>query len=153
MRCRRAFASRAIRPLPANAAALGFAVDPSMGSLASHVGAPATLYRGLRPAALDLLVELAGRVRELSHVNAPLWVQSTVTDARYQRALGVADPASTTGYTFQIERRYASKAQAVAFQAMLDRLQALNLIAWQRSSGTIEITAAADASQVITNGV
>ena len=59
---------------------------------------------------------------------------STVTDARYQRAIGIGDPASVTGYSFQIARTYASRAQAAAFQSMLDRLQALNLIAWVRGA-------------------
>jgi hypothetical protein len=45
-----------------------------------------------------------------------------------------------------------SRAQAAAFQSMLDRLQALNLIAWVRTPRTIEITVASDASRVIVNG-
>jgi hypothetical protein len=36
---------------------------------------------------------------------------------------------------------------------MLDRLQSLNLIAWERTPTTIEITAASDASRVIVDGV
>ena len=35
-----------------------------------------------------------------------------------------------TGFAFDIRRRYRNGAQAEAFQYMLDRLQALNLIAW-----------------------
>jgi hypothetical protein len=133
-------------PLPSNAAALGLAYDPAMGAGASKVNAPRSLYRGLAPAALRLLIELAGRVRTLSGTRAPLRVQSTVTDAAYNSSRGVDDSIGSTGYTFTIERRYASNAQAAAFQAMLDRLQSLNLIAWARSSSTIEVTVAPGAA-------
>jgi hypothetical protein len=101
--------------------------------------------------ALDLLVELGVRVQALSGTHAPLIVASTVTDAEYRRrdpgALG-----SDTGWSFQILRSYRSHAQAAAFQAMLDRLQALNLIAWSRRAATIDITVAPDASTAIVNG-
>jgi hypothetical protein len=133
-------------PLPANAAALGLAYDPAMGTGASKVNAPRLLYRGLAPAALRLLIELAGRVRTLSGTRAPLRVQSTVTDGAYNSSRGIDDPIASTGYGFTIERRYASRAQAAAFQAMLDRLQSLNLIAWARYSSTIEVTVASDAA-------
>ena len=154
-----AYSARSLLPLPANAAALGLAYDPSMGSLARRVGAPAALYRGLRAPALDLLIELAARVRTIARMSvraglaAPLVVTSTVTDQRYQHELGVTDPDPSSGYSFQIARRYLSHAQAEAFQAMLDRLQALNLIAWSRSPDTIEVTVSSDADRVIVAGV
>ena len=148
----RAYAARTILPLPANARSLGLRYDPGMGSLAKQVGTPAALYRGLRPAALDLLIELAARVRALSGVRAPMIVASTVTDLHYQHQVGVIDPVGATGYSFQIARQYASPAHAGAFQAMLDRLQALNVIAWAPEAEVINITVASDASQVIVNG-
>jgi hypothetical protein len=148
-----AYSSRELRPLPANAKSLGLAYFRGMGSLARQVGATAALYRGLRPAALDLLIELASRVRTLSGDRSPLTVASTVSDRRYQQQLGVIDPPAQTGYTFEIARRYVSRAQAEAFQSMLDRLQALNLIAWARGPATISITVASDASQVIADGL
>lgn len=77
---------------------------------------------------------------------------STVSDRRYQQRLAMDDPAGASGYSFQIARRYASRRQTTAFQAMLDRLQALNVIAWSRSLGTITVTVASDASHVIVNG-
>ncbi len=147
-----AYASRALVPLPVNGTKLALAYSPSMGASARRLGVPAALYRGLRPAALDLLVELAARVKALSGSRSPLSVTSAVTDARYQRLTGSSDPDSDTGYSFQIARTYATRAQAVAFQAMLDRLQALNLIAWERTLSTINVTAAADASRVIVAG-
>jgi hypothetical protein len=141
-----AYQHRRLVPLPSNAAALGLAYDPAMGTGASKVNAPRSLYRGLAPAALRLLIELAGRVRTLSGSSAPLRVQSTVTDAAYNSSRGIDDQIGTTGYAFTIERRYASNAQAAAFQAVLDRLQSLNLIAWARSSSIIEVTVASDAA-------
>jgi hypothetical protein len=144
-----AYASRAVIPLPANATALGLAYDPSIGSLARQLGVKPALYRGLRPAALDLLIELAARVRALSGGASPLIVSSAVTDRRYQRLLGVGDPPAAAGWSFTIARRYVNRRQAEAFQAMLDRLQALNVIAWQRYPSVIEVTVASDASRVI----
>jgi hypothetical protein len=49
-----------------------------------------------------------------------------------------------TGFAFDIRRRYRNGAQAEAFQFMLDRLQALNLIAWTRDTSTIHITASGE---------
>ncbi|MBV9049394.1 MAG: hypothetical protein JOY58_14050, partial [Solirubrobacterales bacterium] len=89
------------------------------------------------------------RVRALSGVHAPLIVLSSVTDERYQQQLGVSYPQGTTGYAFQIARRYAAPAQAAAFQAVLDRLQALNLIGWAAEPGAIDITVASDAAEYI----
>jgi hypothetical protein len=147
-----AYLTRTVLPLPSNASRLGLAYDSGMGSLATRLHVSAGLYRGLRVPALDLLVELAARVRALSQGAAPLTVTSTSTDERYQRLLGAADPPSAAGWSFTIARRYVSRAQAVAFQTMLDRLQDLNVIAWQRFSSEIEVTVASDASEVIVNG-
>jgi hypothetical protein len=150
---RQAYAERQLIPLPSNPAALGLAYDPTMGSLGPRVDQPAASYRGLRPPALDLLIELAARVHALSRVSAPLWVSSTVADRQYLKLLP-EDPAplTATGYSFAIDRRYATRGQAVALQAMLDRLQALDLIAWLRSSQTIEVTVSSDADHAIVDG-
>jgi hypothetical protein len=66
--------------------------------------------------------------------------------------LGINDPTAAAGWSFTIARNYASQAQALAFQAMLDRLQSLNLIAWQRYPAEIEVTVASDADRVIVEG-
>ncbi|HEY5318801.1 MAG TPA: transglycosylase SLT domain-containing protein [Solirubrobacteraceae bacterium] len=149
-----AYASRAVLPLPSDPGKLGLAYSPAIGSLAHRLGQSPALYRGLRPAALDLLIELAARVRVLSGSKTPLIVAQAVTDRSYEHLLGASGGYSlaTTGYEFEIERSYASGAQAGAFQAMLDRLQALNLIAWARESTTIDITVASDAGRAIVNG-
>jgi hypothetical protein len=147
-----AYASHTVLRLPSNAKALGIAYDHGMGSLAHRLGVSPALYRGLRAPALDLLIELAARVRALAGGAAPLTVTSTVSDQRYQRLLGVSDPPAAAGWSFTIARRYASEAQALAFQAMLDRLQALNVIAWERFPDEIEITVASSAAHVIVDG-
>lgn len=148
-----AYAARTILPLPSNAHALGLRYDPSIGSLAPQLHFTAALYRGLRPAALDLLIELAARVRALSGLpTSTLTVTSAVSDEQYQQLLGVVDPPAAAGWSFTIARSYASEAQAAAFQAMLDRLQALDLIAWQGFPSEIEVTVAADASQALVHG-
>jgi hypothetical protein len=148
---RSAYAHRVVLPLPRNPGRVGLAYSPSVGAAASRIGEPAAMYRGLRVPALDMLVELGVRVEALSGAHAPLTVASTVTDSRYQR-LAPGAAGADTGWSFQILRRYASHAQAVAFQEMLDRLQSLNLIAWSRHARTIDVTVASDASQAIVNG-
>jgi hypothetical protein len=141
-----AYQHRAIVPLPSNAAALGLIIDPAMGTGAKAVGAPRSLYRGLRPEALRFMIELAAQVRRVSGLReAPLRIQSTVTDARFAAQQGVSDPPAQTGWAFSVERRYVAPAQAQAFQAVLDRLQSLNVIAWAREPDVIRITVASDA--------
>jgi hypothetical protein len=150
----RAYAAREILPLPSNPTQLGLSYDPGIGSLARSLGFPPALYRGLRPAALDLLIELAVRVRALSHdPGSTLTVTSAVSDERYQQLLGGSDLPAAAGWSFTIARSYVNGAQAGAFQAMLDRLQSLDLIAWVRFPSVIEVTVASDASQVLVHGV
>ena len=45
----------------------------------------------------------------------------------------------TTGYAFDISRTYRSPAQAQALQFWLDRLTALDLIAWARQPDSIHV--------------
>jgi hypothetical protein len=149
----RAYASRTVLPLPSDPARLGLRYDPGIGALASRLHFTPALYRGLRPDALDLLIELAARVRALSKLPAStLTVTSAVSDERYQQLLGVSDPPAAAGWSFTIARRYSSRAQAEAFQAMLDRLQALDLIAWERFPSEIEVTVASGTSQALVHG-
>jgi Transglycosylase SLT domain len=129
----------------------GMRLDRQDGELAARLDADRTLYRGLRPAAYELAVYLAAGVRSVSGTRAPLDVTSTVRDVDYQRLLVRDNPFATreyslhtTGFAFDVRRDYASRAQAVAFQYMLDRLQSLNLIAWVREPGAIHITASGE---------
>ncbi|MFL5861634.1 MAG: transglycosylase SLT domain-containing protein [Solirubrobacteraceae bacterium] len=147
-----AYQRRAIVPLPSNARALGLAIDPTMGTGARAVGASRALYRGLRPEALRFLIELAAQVRRVSGVRGPLRLQRTVADQRLQAQAGVSDPPAATGWSFSITRHYASRTQATAFQAILDRLQSLNLIAWAREPDVIRVTVASDAMAWLRRG-
>jgi hypothetical protein len=148
-----AYASGAVTRLPVNPAALHLTYSPAMGAQAHAVGAPAALYRGLRPAALRMLIAIAGEVHALAPGGTPLTVAQTVIDGRYAKLSGAVDPPATTGYTFSVERHYRNEREAAAFQFVLDRLQALDLIAWTREPGVIEITVAPDAGRVLAAGV
>jgi hypothetical protein len=88
--------------------------------------------RGLRPEAFALAAYIGEGVRNVSGTKAPLRITRTVRPGNDIHA---------TGFAFDISRDYASDSQAEAFQFMLDRLQALNLIAWTRDDRTIHITA------------
>jgi hypothetical protein len=52
----------------------------------------------------------------------------------------------TSGASFDVSRRYASRAQALAFQYVLDRLRVLNVIDWSRSAREIHVTVFKDAA-------
>jgi hypothetical protein len=107
--------------------------------------------RALRPDALRLLRLLAAGVREISGT-APLVVTSAA------RAVADEDPtnlgveakpsAHTTGYAFDVSRDYRSAAQAQALQFWLDRLTALDLIAWVREPDVIHVTVGPLASRL-----
>jgi hypothetical protein len=152
----RAWQQRRLQPLPNKPVLLHFRIDPQMGGLARQVGQDPSVYRGLRPEALALLLYLANRVYALSGEVKPLTVTNTIRDDAYQRRLDPADPEAnqsyslhTTGYAFDILRRYGSGAQAAAFQYELERLQARGLIAWIREPKTIHITVSSDAKTLI----
>jgi Transglycosylase SLT domain len=140
-----AYTAHGLVRLPRNSTALGLAYDASIGSGASDVGAPRSLYEGLNRVTIKLMIRMAAAVRTLSGGQTPLHVASAVADGKYLSAQGAYDPMAQTGFGFQIARRYRSGAQAGAFQAVLDRLQSLNLIAWAPVGSVIEITAASDA--------
>jgi hypothetical protein len=53
----------------------------------------------------------------------------------------------TTGYAFDIARVYANDRQAGAFRCVLDRLSAINAIAYIRESAAIHVAVASDAAQ------
>jgi soluble lytic murein transglycosylase-like protein len=144
-----------LRPLPGNAGDLHLKIDKGMGSLAKKLHRQKTLYRALQPDALAVLVYLAAGVHEISG-QSPLTVTSTVRDRSYQQLLLTRNIQATpdyslhtTGYAFDILRRYRSRRQAQAFQFMLDRLTALNLIAWAAEPEAIHITVSSDAKVLL----
>ncbi len=152
---RAAYDAGAIVALPAaRLTERGLQIDPGMGELATRLGRKRSLYRGLREPALALLEVIGASVKRISR-QEPLVVTSTVRDERYQRVLlrrnREATPnysLHTTGWAFDILRSYSSRAQALALQFMLDRLQSLDLIAWVREPGAIHVTASADAERL-----
>jgi hypothetical protein len=151
-----AWADNALQPLPKDPDRLGISVDRTMGELAPQLGQPTTLYRGLRAEALALLVYMGSRVQALSGARRPLEVTSSVRDDSYQQLLRSGNPEATqgyslhtTGYAFDIRRRYESGAQAQAFQFLLDDLTARNLIAWIREPGAIHIAVASEAEALV----
>jgi hypothetical protein len=135
-------------------ATAGLRLDPDIGELVP-LGRRAP-YRALRPEALAVLRVIGTGTREISG-DAPLTVTSTVRDRRYQRLLlRDGNPEATrgyslhtTGFAFDIARRYRSRAQAQAFQFLLDRLQALDLIAWVREPGAIHVTVGPRAAELL----
>ena len=115
-----------------------FSNEPGRYGLRRDPGIEDELLWGLRPRAFELAVYMARGVREVSGTNAPLTVTRLVTTAEDGQGL------HATGFAFDVRRRYSGGAQAEAFQYMLDRLQALNLIAWTRDSRSIHITASGE---------
>jgi hypothetical protein len=123
----------------------GGAAARRLGSVDSPLGAsaapPAYAKRlGLRFAsgaayaprseALATLVYIGAGVRDISR-QVPL----TVLSARGDR-IGIA-------------RRYRSRPQALAFEFMLNRLQAWNLIAWRRAGGRLDVVVSNEASRLV----
>jgi hypothetical protein len=152
----RAWDDRLLQPLAGDSERLGFAVDASMGELAAQLGRPHALYRGLREEALALLVYIGTRVRAISGASQPLHVTSSVRDDEYQSLLRSTNPEAaqryslhTTGYAFDVRRRYESGAQAQAFQFVLDDLAGRGLIAWVREPAAIHVTVSADAEALV----
>jgi hypothetical protein len=147
----RARASGELRALPGNAADLHLLIDPRMGELAPKLHQSPSLYRALRPESLAVLVYIAAGAHEISG-QSPLIVTSTVRDKQYQGLLAKGNPEAThayslhtTGYSFDIQRTYRTHRQAQAFQFMLDRLTALDLIAWAKEPHAIHVTVSSDA--------
>jgi hypothetical protein len=148
---KRAWADEQIVAFPQKERVTGLRLDAHMGEL----GAPPTLYQGLRPEALATALYIGAEVRAISK-QSPLIVTSTVRDEVYQRRLVGRNREATrnyslhtTGWAFDIARKYRSKAHALAFQFVLDRLQVLDAIAWVREPGAIHVTAAPEGKALL----
>jgi hypothetical protein len=127
---------------------LGYVLDPGIGELAPELDVAPELYQGLRPEALEMLILIAGWVRDLNGGGA-LTVSSAVRDREYQRQLGKGNVEATseyslhtTGWSFDVLREYESDSQAGSFQFVLDRLQALGLIDYAVEPSAIHVTVA-----------
>lgn len=152
----RAWKRHKLRAIPRDAGRTHIAIGPSFGEMAHRLGRSPRLYRGLRPAARDVLLFIGRRVHELSHARQPLILTSATRDDRYQALLMRVNPNAartysmhTTGFAFDIARSYGSPRQAAAFEFVLDRLQALNVIAYIRESAAIHIAVSSHVSPVL----
>jgi soluble lytic murein transglycosylase-like protein len=153
---RAAYRDGRIVPLAATTLAEhGLAIDRGMGELAGRLGLARTTYRGLREPALALLTYIGTQVEAIAG-QGPLAVTSTVRDGRYQRLLLTRNRQATpnyslhtTGWTFDVLRSYRSRAQALAFEFMLERLQSQDLIAWVREPAAIHVTVSSDAQRLV----
>ena len=68
------------------------------------------------------------------------------------KAISGQSPLTVTGAqgsVLEISRRYRSRRQALAFEFMLDRLQAWNLIAWERGERVIRIVVGREAGELL----
>ena len=142
-----------------HARSLGWVADEQLGEFADELDQDPQLYAALRPAALATLSYLAGIVRNESGEKRPLEVTSAVRDREYQELLIGTNPEATdeyslhtTGWSFDIRREYASRAQAIAFQYALDRLSSLALIDYAVEPGAIHITASGDGAERLLGG-
>lgn len=154
-RLQKAWDAKDLVVFPDNPRVTGLRRDGRMGELAGRLGQKPSLYEGLRPEALATALYIGAQTRALSG-QAPLTVTSTVRDEAYQRRLLVRNREATpnyslhtTGWAFDIARRYQSKAHAQAFQFVLDRLQTLDAIAWVREPGAIHVTAAPEGKALL----
>ncbi len=151
---RSAYEDGEIVGLPLDTRITGLRIDRGMGAQAKRVGVERFLYWGLRPDALAAALYIGAQVRAGSgDPEAFLTVTSTVRDQEYQAELvqrnSQATPdysLHTTGWAFDVLRRYRSEDQALAFQATLDRLRSLNLIAYVYEPSAIHITVSGDAA-------
>jgi len=135
-----------VAPIP-DGEELGYEVGPQLGEFAADLETDPALYRGLRPEALEVLVQMAAWVRTLNGGKGSLTVTSAVRDRAYQRALGKRNPEATdayslhtTGWSFDVLRDYESDTQAGSFQFVLDRLQALDVIDYAVEPDAIHVT-------------
>jgi hypothetical protein len=99
--------------------------------------------RALREDTVALLRYLSVGVYEISKTQ-PLVItaatRSVKDESGFDHGIEAAPSMHTTGYAFDISRRYRSGAQAQALQFWLDRLTALDVIAWVREPDRIHVT-------------
>ena len=127
-----------------------------MGELARRLDAEPRLYRALRPGAYAAAVYMARlEPRGVTRARAADRDQHRPRRELPATCWWAATPRPrpnyslhTTGWAFDVSRRYRNKRQAQGFQYALDRLQALNLIAWAREPAAIHVTASEDADRL-----
>ncbi len=142
-------------PIPAGGD-LGYRIDDRLGELAPKLGVEPSLYRALRPEALAALVYMVAKVREINDGKGELTMTSGVRDVLYQGELTGINPEATrayslhtTGYSFDILRKYSSNSQARAFQFVLARLRALDVIDYAVEPAAIHVTVSDEANALL----
>ncbi len=140
----RAWRRHVLVRMPRDAARTHLVVAP-LGTL---MGRRHRLYAGLRPGARTVLLQLAHRVHTLAG-GPPLHLTSAVRDDVYQRRLtGVNAFAArtyslhTTGWTFDVGRATLTSRQLRALRWELDRLTAMNLVAYIEEPYCFHVTVA-----------
>jgi hypothetical protein len=125
-------AARRLHSTGAAAAAAGGGGKPPAyaGRLGLRFDSASSAAYAPRPEALATLVYIGTGARDISR-QVPL----TVVSARGDR--------------IEIARRYRSRRQALAFEFMLNRLQAWNLIAWRRAGPRLDIVVSSEASRLL----
>jgi hypothetical protein len=151
----RAWKLHELVPIPRDARKTHIAISGTFAQMAPRLGRSRRLYLGLRPEARDVLLFIGQRVHELSGARR-LILTSGVRDDVYQHALLRVNSVAartysmhTTGYAFDIARSYTSPRQAAAFQFVLERLEALHVIAYIREAEAIHIAVASNVSAAL----
>ncbi|HSF60285.1 MAG TPA: transglycosylase SLT domain-containing protein [Gaiellaceae bacterium] len=121
-------------------------IDPQLLRVLAPLTENPARYVALRPRAARFLAYLSAKVHELSGEERPLALSRAAYDHEAATTLTPHDPgaaadadAHSTGFAFDIRRRYGSGAQAAAFQWALERLETLGLIAWTRGRSVIHV--------------
>ncbi len=147
--------SEELLPLPPKGGP-GWEVDDQMGELAPELDRKPGLYRALRPEALATLAFMGATVERLSEAKQPLKVTSTIRDREYQELLVASNPEATqayslhtTGWSFDILREYENDLQAEAFQFVLDRLRALEVIDYALEPKAIHVTVSPRGAELV----
>ena len=144
---RRAYKRKELVPLPKDPVRLAYRPGRKMGYLAKRLDQPRILYRGLRPEALATLLYLAKEYRRIAG-HGTLRVTSTVRDLPYQEELVATNIQATrefslhtTGFAIDIAKPRAE----APLRFLLERLQALNAIAWVEEPGAFHLTVGPEA--------
>ena len=121
-------------------------IDPQLLRVLAPVTESPAGYVALRPRAARFLAYVSAKVHELSGEERPLALTRAAYDHEAATTLTPHDPGAaadadvhSTGFAFDIRRRYGSGTQAAAFQWTLERLEALGLIAWTRGRSVIHV--------------
>ena len=135
-------------PLPDDPARLAYRPGRKMGSLARRLDQPRILYRGLRPEALATLLYIAKEYRRIAG-KAPAAAghehrARPPLPGPARRDEHPGDAASSRS-TRPASRSTSQAAREAPLRFLLERLQALNAIAWVEEPGAFHLTVGPEA--------